>query len=208
MTPPAAPQHTGATSGHPMPAPPLHPAPDAQQKDVCDLHWINTLFAHLTGYDLYLAAQIRDAIRFHLEEQAAALSSSSGTAAPAHAAQSDKTSGDTFHAAASKLLQKCLGQHFPTRGFYHWDAAQHLAAATPLFARHAILAGLQTLAPYRAATLLITNLRAALLPPTPRRRATTRDAKRLRDYEELVDFIRTLSATHAAPDSQLQLLFL
>jgi len=153
-----------------------------------DLHFINALFAHLTGHDLYLAAQIKDAIRFSLEEL------------ETQPADTDTALRD----AAARLLKTTFGQHFPQRGFYHWDAAQSLASATPLFARDEILNGLKTLAPYRDSTLLITNLRPALVPPPPRRPT----AQRLRDYQELVDFIRNLSAAHTAPNSQLQLLFL
>jgi len=162
----------------------------AQEKEDCDLnlHFINALFAHLTGHDLYLAAQIKDAIRFSLEELET-------KPADTHTALRD---------AATRLLTTTFGQHFPQRGFYHWDAAQTLASATPLFARDEILNGLKTLAPYRDSTLLITNLRPALVPPPPRRPT----AQRLRDYEELIDFIRHLSAAHTAPNSQLQLLFL
>jgi len=162
----------------------------AQEKEThdLDLHFVNALFAHLTGHDLYLAAQIKDAIRFSLEEL-----------------KTKPTDADaTFYEAATRLLKTTLGQHFPQRGFYHWDAAQTLASATPLFARDEILHGLKTLAPYRDSTLLITNLRHALVPSPPRRPT----AQRLRDYEELIDFIRNLSAAHTAPQSRLQLLFL
>jgi len=161
-----------------------------QKKEVCDLdlHFVNALFAHLTGHDLYLAAQIKDAIRFSLEELE----------------EKPTDANTTFYEAATRLLKTTFGQHFPQRGFYHWDAAQTLASATPLFARDEILNGLKTLAPYRDSTLLITNLRPALVPPPPRRPTP----QRLRDYEELIDFIRHLSAAHTEPHSQLQLLFL
>jgi len=153
-----------------------------------NLHFINALFAHLTGHDLYLAAQIKDAIRFSLEEL-----------------ETQPADADApFHEAATRLLKTTLCQHFPQRGFYHWDAAQTLASATPLFARDEILNGLKALAPYRDSTLLITNLRPALVPSSPRRPSP----KRLRDYQELIDFIRHLSAAHTAPNSQLQILFL
>ncbi|KXU35963.1 hypothetical protein AXK12_04585 [Cephaloticoccus capnophilus] len=206
-----------------------------QKKEACDLdlHFINALFAHLTGHDLYLAAQIKDAIRFNLEEleakfnddaaapalgdgsaetSAKALAAKPALCTPSGAAPSHKGACASFYQAATRLLKTTLGQHFPQRGFYHWDAAQTLASATPLFARDEILNGLKTLAPYRDSTLLITNLRPALLAPPPRRRgfrARRRPSpKRLRDYEELIDFIRHLSAAHTAPDKRLQILFL
>jgi len=168
-----------------------------------DLHFINALFAHLTGHDLYLAAQIKDAIRFSLEELEAKFKNDDG--ASTHAPPTNNKEGcDPFYEAATRLLKTTFAQHFPQRGFYHWDAAQTLASATPLFARDEILSGLKTLAPYRDSTLLITNLRPAFVPPPPRRPT----AQRLRDYEELIDFIRNLSAAHTAPDNRLQLLFL
>jgi|GEM_PF-161516 len=214
-----------------------------QKKERCDLdlHFINALFAHLTGHDLYLAAQIKDAIRFNLEEleakfndddaapalddgaaatsaqalakiSAEALAAKPALCTPSGAAPSDKGGCASFYQAATRLLKTTLCQHFPQRGFYHWDAAQTLASATPLFARDEILNGLKTLAPYRDSTLLITNLRPALLAQPPRRRGfrTRRrpSPKRLRDYEELIDFIRHLSAAHTAPDKRLQILFL
>jgi len=178
----------------------------AHQKEAAssllDLHFINALFAHLTGHDLYLAAQIKDAIRFSLEELEAKFENDDG--APTSAPPNNKGVCDPFYQAATRLLKTTFAAHFPQRGFYHWDAAQTLASATPLFARDEILNGLNALAPYRDSTLLITNLRPALIPPPPHRPSP----KRLRDYQELIDFIRTLSAAHAPPDSQLQLLFL
>ena len=72
-----------------------------------------------------------------------------------------------FNAAAALLLAK-LFAHLPRRGFFHWDAALTPAAATPLFARAELMAGLRQLAPYRESTLLVTNLRPALIPAEKR----------------------------------------
>ncbi|KXU37531.1 hypothetical protein AXK11_02230 [Cephaloticoccus primus] len=219
------------------------------------LHFINTLFSHITGHDLYLAAQIKEAIAFSLEELAektatlangahaggeagisvtrqaqeppptctdgatAALSPASKQEAqhtpggePAHAfgqepvdrPRQDKGIEDAlFYEEAARLLKTAFARHFPERGFYHWDAAQSLASVTPLFARDEILTGLRHLSAYRESTLLITHLRPALIPAP--KRAT---ARRIGEYRELVDFIRQLAASHSAPDSRLQLLFL
>ena len=113
-----------------------------------------------------------------------------------------KTYDVMFNAAAASLLVKVFARQ-PLHGFYHWDASLTLAAATPLFTRAEVMAGLRKLAPYRNSTLLITNLRPALIPPA--RRAT---ARRKRDYEEAVGFINDLAAARTVRDSNLQLLFL
>ena len=161
--------------------------------DLRRLHFINALFAHATGHDLYLAEQIRGAITFSLAELAAQTA-----AHPDFAAKFDAE----FNAAAALLLAK-LFAHLPRRGFFHWDAALTPAAATPLFARAELMAGLRQLAPYRDSTLLVTNLRPALIPP--QRRSTPR---RQRDYEEALAFVRDLTAARTARSANLQLLFL
>jgi len=161
--------------------------------DLRRLHFINALFAHATGHDLYLAEQIRGAITFSLAELAAQTA-----VHPDYAAKFDAE----FNAAAALLLAK-LFAHLPRRGFFHWDAALTPAAATPLFARAELMAGLRQLAPYRDSTLLVTNLRPALIPP--QRRSTPR---RQRDYEEALAFIRDLTAARTARSANLQLLFL
>ncbi|MSU24173.1 MAG: hypothetical protein EXS32_10170 [Opitutus sp.] len=167
------------------------PAPS--RDDLRRLHFINALFAHATGHDLYLANQIKGAITFSLDELAAQTA-----AHPEFAAQFDLA----FNAAAADLLAKLFAP-LPRRGFFHWDASLTLAAATPLFTRAEIMAGLRHLAPFREATLLVTNLRPALLPPS--RRATPR---RQRDYEEALAFIRALTAARTTRSANLQLLFL
>jgi hypothetical protein len=165
----------------------------AVSDDLRRLHFIDALFASVTGRDLYLAQQIKDAIAFSLAELTAKT-----VADPASAARYDAA----FTAAAARLLEKFFhGQS--SHGFYHWDAARTLIAATPLFARDEIMAGLKHLAPYREATLLVTNLRPALLPPE--RRAT---ARRRREYADALAFIGDLAAARTAPSANLSLLFL
>jgi hypothetical protein len=157
------------------------------------LHFINALFAHVTGRDLFLANQIKSAIAFSLEE----LEEQAATGLPS-------TLGDAeaFNEAAAKLLGK-LHSRLPRHGFYHWDAARSLQSGTPLFARAEVMAGLKQLAPYRESTLLITNLRPAVLPPekreTPRRR---------REYDDLLGFLRELTAARSPAGSDMTLLFL
>ena len=153
------------------------------------LHFINALFAGLTGDDLYLAEQIQAAITASLAERDRPPSTSGGTGEPA------------FTAAATRLLAR-LGDGQPDRGFFHWDAAD-ATAASPLFAREMVLEGLRRLAPYRESTLLVTNLRPAHCPP--RRRWTDR---RRREYRESLALIRDLAATHSRRSASVNLLFL
>ena len=99
------------------------------REDLRRLHFINALFAHVTGQDLYLAEQIKEAITFsltELEQQVAAH--------PEAAAKYDAN----FNNAAAALLANAF-DHLPAHGFYHWDAARNLETATPLFARDEIM---------------------------------------------------------------------
>jgi hypothetical protein len=118
------------------------------------LHFINALFAHVTGRDLFLAHQIKAAIAFTLDE----------LEAQAAGAPCRTRLRGAFNAAAAKLLDR-LYSRLPRHGFFHWDASRTLHSGTPLFARAEVMAGLKQLAPFRESTLLITNLRPAVLPP-------------------------------------------
>lgn len=161
--------------------------------DLRRLHFINALFARLTGDDLYLARQIQDAIAFSLAELAEQTRSR-----PELAARYDTA----FNAAAARLLGNFFtGQ--PGHGFFHWDALGTLASATPLFARAELMTGLKHLAPFRESTVLITNLRAALLPPEQRE-----TARRRREYEQALAYVQDLTAARVRPDAELRLLFL
>ena len=161
--------------------------------DLRRLHYINELFASVTGRDLYLAEQIKTAITVSLGELEAQTAEH-----PEFAATFDTA----FNTAAARLLAK-LFSDLPKHGFFHWDAAATPHAATPLFTRAGIMTGLKQLAPYRESTLLVTNLRPALLPPA--KRATPR---RERDYTEALAFIRELTAARTARTASLQLLFI
>jgi hypothetical protein len=168
-------------------------APRRPRGDVRRLHFVNALFAHATGQDLYLAEQIRSAIAFSLAELEERLAGEQGGAG---------RYDEAFNAAAAELLARLFARH-PRHGFYHWDASLTLAGATPLFSRAEIMNGLRRLAGYREATLLVTNLRPALIPPG--RRAT---ARRHADYAESLTFIRDLAAARTTRGSNLHLLFL
>jgi hypothetical protein len=154
-------------------------------EDLRRLHFINALFAGLTGHDLYLAQQILSAITTSLAD-----------------AESRPPSEPAFTAAAGQLLERlCEGRQ--DHGFFHWDASSTATAGTPLFTRDSVLTGLKRLAGFRESTLLVTNLRPAHCPPN--RRWTTR---RQRDYDESLALIRDLAAARSRPSASLNLLFL
>jgi hypothetical protein len=156
------------------------------------LHFINALFAHVTGKDLYLAQQIKAAITFTLDEFEELTRSAPGP---------DRNSS-AFNAAAARLLER-LYSKVPRHGFFHWDASHTLHSGTQLFARAEVMKGLRELAPYKESTLLVTNLRPAVMPP--QRRETPR---RRREYDDLLAFLRELTAARSASGTDLTLLFL
>ena len=156
-----------------------------RREDLRRLHYINALFAGLTGHDLYLAQQIQSAITTSLTE-----------------AENRPPSDPAFTAAAGRLLERLFAGH-QDHGFFHWDAAESAAAATPLFTRNSVLAGLKSLARFRESTLLVTNLRPAHCPPD--RRWTSR---RQREYNESLALIRDLAAARTRRSASLNLLFL
>jgi hypothetical protein len=162
--------------------------------DLRRLHFINALFARVTGHDLYLARQIQEAIAFSLAELEEQM-----RVHPEFAAKYDTA----FTAAAAGLLGKFFAEEGPGQGFFHWDASRTVTSATPLFARAELMAGLRELAPFPESTLLVTNLRPALLPSD--RRATPR---RQRDYESALAYIRDLAAARTTRGAELRLLFL
>jgi hypothetical protein len=161
--------------------------------DLRRLHYINALFAHVTGKDLFLANQIKSAITFSLADLEAQ------TAADPTLAE---TYSEAFNAAAAILLGK-LHSQMPRHGFFHWDASRTLHSGTQLFARAEVMSGLKQLAPFRESTLLVTNLRPAVLPP--KRRETPR---RKQEYDDLLTFLRELTAARSPSGSDLTLLFL
>lgn len=149
------------------------------------LHFLNALFAPLTGHDLYLAQQLDAAIVSSLD-----------------AAEELTPSSPAFVSAAAHLFDRlCRTQD--SHGFFHWDAAAEATAATPLFARANLMAGLKQLAPCREATVLVTNLRPALCPDIKRGAA-----QRARDYDDTLDLLRQLTAARTRRGAHVNLLFL
>jgi len=149
------------------------------------LHFLNALFAPLTGHDLYLAQQIDDAIATSLGE-----------------AEQRGPGDPTFVAAAARLFARlCSAQS--QHGFFHWDAGADDHGASPLFARAGVMQGLKSLAAFPESTLLVTNLRIAHCPPN--RRWTER---RQREYDDSLSLIRDLAAARSRRSANLNLLFL
>ena len=149
------------------------------------LHFLNALFAPLTGHDLYLAQQIDDAIATSLGE-----------------AQERTPADPAFIAAAAQLFERLCAAR-PQHGFFHWDAAADDTAGSPLFTRAGLMQGLKQLAPFAESTLLVTNLRSAHCPPD--RRWTGR---RQREYDDSLSLIRGLAAARTRRSAHLNLLFL
>ena len=149
------------------------------------LHFLNALFAPLTGHDLYLAQQIDDAIATSLGE-----------------AEQRTPSDPAFIAAAARLFERLCSAR-PQHGFFHWDAGADETAAAPLFARAGLMQGLKQLATFPESTLLVTNLRAAHCPPDKRW-----TGRRQRDYDNSLALIRNLAAARTRRSASLNLLFL
>ncbi len=162
--------------------------------DLPALHLLNSVFAGVTGQDLYLAQQLKAGI-----EQALA---DGGMAAVAGAAVAGVTPA-AFAAAVQALQRKFTGEDDVRHGFAHCDAAQSPAAADSLWTRQQVLDALKRLAPYPEATLLITNLHATFCPPgrrwTPRRREA---------YREVLDFLAALAVARKRERATLTLMFL
>jgi hypothetical protein len=149
------------------------------------LHFLNALFAPLTGHDLYLAQQIDDAIATSIGE-----------------VDQREPSDPSFVAAAAELLRHLCDSQ-TAHGFFHWDAGAGDYGAAPLFTRAGVMQGLKSLATFPESTLLVTNLRRAHCPSN--KRWTER---RQRDYDDSLSLIRDLAAARSRRSANLNLLFL
>lgn len=159
------------------------------------LHFLNALFAPLTGHDLYLAEQIDAAI-------ATSLDSVRGDGrAPAESESVESNDPAFINAAAQLFGRLCAAQ--PRHGFFHWDAAADPAGVDPLFARAGLMQGLKQLAPFPESTLLVTNFRSAHCPPD--RRWTER---RRRAYDDTLTLLRELTAARTRRGASVNVLFL
>jgi hypothetical protein len=151
------------------------------------LHFLNALFAPLTGQDLYLAGQIDAAIATSLD------------ATP----EAEHTPTDpAFISAAARLFGRLCAAR-PRHGFFHWDAAADDTGGSPLFARAGLMQGLKQLATFDESTVLVTNLRTAHCPPakrwTPRRR---------RDYDDTLAYLREFTVARTRRGANVNVLFL
>jgi hypothetical protein len=149
------------------------------------LHFLNALFAPLTGQDLYLAQQIDEAISTSLGDTV----------------DREPTNPAFVNAVAQLFERLCAGQ--PQHGFFHWDAGADETGDTPLFARAGVMQGLRKLAVYPEATLLVTNLRSAHCPPS--KRWTER---RRQNYDDSLALIRNLAAARSRQSANMNVLFL
>ncbi len=152
-------------------------------EELAKLHFINSLFAELTGNDLYLAQQIKAAIENSIGDL------------PPHL-QSDR-----FTKAAVLLVQKHFRRR-PTHGFSHWNCSENANGFNPLWARQELIAMFKKLAPYPQATVLVTDLRSSICPPG--KRWTGRLGH---EYAEAVGFIQELARTWSTRRAQVTLLF-
>jgi hypothetical protein len=157
------------------------------------LHFLNALFAPLTGHDLYLAEQIDAAITTSLD--------GARDHAPADG-ELVEPNDPVFVSAAARLFGRLCALR-PAHGFFHWDAAVDEAGGSPLFARAGLMAGLKQLATFPESTMLVTNLRVAHCPPA--RRWTER---RRRDYHDTLELLGELAAARTRRNANLNLLFL
>jgi hypothetical protein len=149
------------------------------------LHFLNALFAPLTGHDLYLAQQLDDAIATSLGEVA------------------DRAPTDPVFVNAAAALFGRLCRAETSHGFFHWDAATDANAATPLFARAGLMDGLKRLAAFEDSTVLVTNLRTAHCGPEQRF-----TARRQREYQESLSLLNDLAAARTRRGANVNLLFL
>jgi hypothetical protein len=149
------------------------------------LHFLNALFAPLTGQDLYLAQQIDDAISTSLGDTI----------------DREPTDPAFVNAVAQLFGRLCKDQ--PQHGFFHWDASADQTGDTPLFARAGVMQGLRQLAVYPEATLLVTNLRSAHCPATKRW-----TARRRQNYDDSLALIRNLAVARSRKNANMNLLFL
>ena len=156
---------------------------NAAGEELAKLHFINSLFADVTGNDLYLATQVKSAIETTLPDL------------PPH------LRSETFAKAAVDLLQKQFRRR-PMHGFAHWNCSGMGGRFDPLWARQELIAVFKKLAPYPRATVLVTGLRAAVCPPG---RRWTRALRR--DYLEAVTLIQEIARTRSTRRAEVTVLF-
>ena len=153
-------------------------------QELAKLHFINTLFADTIGPDFYFAQQVKSGIESALSDEI-----------------DPEKRDENFTRAAIILLQNHFRRR-PSHGFAHWEATAAGSGFDPLWARQELISLLKKLAPYPAATILVTNLRTAIFP----------DGKRVTralhtDYADAVRYIQELARTYTTARAQITLLF-
>lgn len=146
------------------------------------LHFLNALFAPLTGNDVYLAGQLDSAILHSLGRD------------------DDPDPADPAFVGAAARLFSTLCADPDRHGFFHWDAAESGLDASPLFVRAKVMQGLKRLAAFPQSTVLVTNLQPAHRGPRKRW-----SARRRREYDETISLIRRLAAARTRRGALLHL---
>ncbi len=155
------------------------------QQDLTNLHFLNTLFADLTGSDLYLAKQIKDAIDTFLLEN--------------ENRSSLKTS---FTQAVHKLTNHHLDDTRSSHGFCFCNASPDDNPLNLLWLRAEVFQQIKHLIHFKKATLIVTNLKKAICPKG--RRWTQ---KRQQEYNDTLVYLRTFTCARIPSQTQLTLLF-
>ncbi len=155
------------------------------QQDLTSLHLVNTLFADLTGSDLYLAKQIKDAIDASMLEDR------------------DQSSLKTFFNQAVRKLTNHQMEATPSSyGFRFCNAAPNDNPLDPLWLRAEMLQQIKNLIQFREATLIVTNLKKAICPKG--KRWTKR---RQQEYDDTIAYLRTFTCARIPSQIRLTLLF-
>ncbi len=155
------------------------------QQDLTSLHLVNTLFADLTGSDLYLAKQIKDAIDASLLEDR------------------NRSSLKTFFTqAVRKLTSNHLEDTPSSYGFRFCNATPNEEPLDPLWLRAEMLQQIKHLIHYKEATLIVTNLKKAICPKGKRW-----TKKRQQEYDDTIVYLRTFTCARIPSQTRLTLLF-
>lgn len=151
-------------------------------EDLVRLLRINTDFAHITGNDPYLAAQIRDAVDASLDDGAAPREE-------AYQDAFDRLAGTFGHSAQA--------------GSFAWIDARHDPGANGLlWLRESVMTRLKSLARHANGTLLVANLTEIFRPPGKRWSPARRQA-----YADTVHWMRELVRARSLPHRPVRLLF-
>jgi len=155
------------------------------QQDLTSLHLVNTLFADLTGSDLYLAKQIKDAIDASLSKNR------------------DQSSLKAFFNQAVRKLTSDHTEVAPSSyGFRFCNAAPNDNPLDPLWLRAEMLQQIKHLIQFNDATLIVTNLKKAICPKG--KRWTKR---RQLEYNDTIVYLRTFTCSRIPSKIRLTLLF-